>query len=138
MIDRDQIEALIPHGGAMVLLDRVVAHDEKSILCSTMSHRRADNPLRRAQRLPAVVGAEYGAQAAAVHGALLAQGPMRPGRIVLLRAMSWTRRFLDDVKAPSEVRAESLQRDTGNIAYGFVLSAEGEELLHGECGIILS
>ena len=138
MIERAEIEALIPHGGTMVLLDRVVAHDEKSILCRTMSHRRADNPLRRERRLPTVAGAEFGAQAAAVHGALLAKGPMRPGRIVLLRAMRWTRRFLDDVQAPIEVRAESLRRDADNIAYGFVLTAEGDELLHGECGIILS
>ena len=138
MIDRAGIEALIPHGGAMVLLDRVVSHDETRILCSTMSHRRADNPLLRDQRLPTVVGAEYGAQAAAVHGALLADEPVRPGRVVLLRAMSWTRQFLEDIPAPIEVHAESLHRDAGNIAYGFALIAEGDELLHGECGIILS
>ncbi len=138
MIDRDRIEALIPHAGAMVLLDSVVNHDDKSILCTTMSHRRSDNPLLREDRLPSVAGAELGAQAAAVHGALLASGPMRPGRVVLLRAMGWTRRFLDDIPTPIEVRADCLHRDTGRIAYGFVLSAEGEELLHGECGIILS
>ena len=138
MIDRARIEALIPPGGAMVLLDSIVAHDETSILCTTMSHRRADNPLLRDQRLPAVAAAEYGAQAAAVHGALLAEGPMRPGRVVLLRALRWTRRFLEEIEAPIEVRAESLHRDGGNLAYGFALSAEGEELLSGECGIILS
>ncbi len=138
MIDRAEIEALIPHGGAMVLLDRVVSHDERSILCTTLSHRRADNPLLREKRLPAVVGPEYGAQAAAVHGALLAKGTMRPGRVVLLRNLRWTRRFLDDIPGPIEVRAESLHRDANNIAYGFALSAEGEELLSGECGIILS
>ncbi len=138
MIDRARIEALIPHSGSMVLLDRVVAHDEKSIICTTMSHRRRDNPLLRDDRLPSVVGAEYGAQAAAVHGALLAAGPMRPGRIVLLRAMGWSRRFLDDISAPIEVRAESLHREAGRVAYGFALTAEGEALLHGECGIILS
>lgn len=138
MIDRARIESLIPHSGTMVLLDSVVDHDENSILCSTMSHRRADNPLLQEDRLPSIAGAEYGAQAAAVHGALLAAGPMRPGRVVLLRAMGWTRRFLDDIPAPIEVRAQSLHRDTGRVAYGFVLSAEGEEILHGECGIILS
>ena len=138
MIDRDRIEALIPHSGAMVLLDSVVDHDDKSIFCMTMSHRRSDNPLLRENRLPSVASAEYGAQAAAVHGALLAAGPMRPGRVVLLRAMGWTRRFLQDIPTPIEVRAESLHRDTGRIAYSFVLSAEGEVLLHGECGIILS
>lgn len=138
MIDRSRIEALIPHNGAMVLLDHVVAHDERSILCTTMSHRRADNPLLREDRLPSVAGAEYGAQAAAVHGALLATGPIRPGRVVLLRAMGWTRRFLDDIPAPIEVRAESLHSGTGRVAYSFALSVEGEELLHGECGIILS
>ncbi len=135
---RAEIEALIPHGGAMVLLDRVLSHDEKSIHCSTMSHRSAENPLLRDGRLPSVVGAEYGAQAAAVHGALLASGPMRPGRIVLLRAMAWSRAFLDDLPDALEVRAECLYRGSNDIAYGFLLSAQGEEVLRGECGIILS
>ena len=88
LLGRPGIDRLIPHCGAMVLLDQVISYDEKSILCTTLSHRRIDNPLRRDGKLPAVCGAEYGAQAAAVHGPLVTGQLMHPGQIVLLRDRS--------------------------------------------------
>lgn len=54
----------------MILLDRVLGCDEKSIHCETDSHKAADNPLRRRGRLPAMAVIEYAAQAAALHAAL--------------------------------------------------------------------
>lgn len=73
VIDRTAIEQLIPHTGSMCLLDSVQQWDEHAIVCLTASHRRADNPLLPAagQSLDAVILVEYGAQAAAVHAALL-------------------------------------------------------------------
>ena len=138
LLDRVGIDRLIPQCGAMVLLDQVISYDEKSILCTTMSHRRSDNPLRRDGKLPAVCGAEYGAQGAAVHGPLVAGQLTRPGQIVLLRDLSWTRPFLCELAEPLDVRAHCLHKDSRNLAYGFTLSAGGETILRGECGIILS
>ena len=40
------ISRLIPHRGAMCLLDRVENWDKDHIVCRTTSHRRPDNPLR--------------------------------------------------------------------------------------------
>ena len=64
---------LIPHQGAMCLLDDVVAWDDQRIHARSDSHRRDDNPLRSDGRLRAVHLCEYGAQAMAVHGGLVAR-----------------------------------------------------------------
>ena len=57
----------------MCLLDGVLAWDEKTIHAISDGHARADNPLRGEHGLHTVHLAEYGAQAMAVHGALLAR-----------------------------------------------------------------
>jgi len=138
MLERAAIEALIPHAGSMVLLDRVISCDAHAILCTTMSHRRQDNPLRRGAMLPAVCGAEYGAQAAAIHGPAISGGRERPGQVVLLRHIVWQLADLSQVEGPLQVRAECRHKDSRNLAYSFILTAAGQEILRGECGIILS
>ena len=84
-LERDEIEKLIPHAGAMVLLDRVIDWDPASILCWTESHLRLDNPLRRDDMLPAVAGIEIAAQAMAIHGRLTSGGTQRKGVLGSLR-----------------------------------------------------
>jgi len=138
VLDRAEIERLIPHAGAMVLIDRVVSVDDRHIVCTTMSHRRPDNPLRVDGRLPAICGAEYGAQAAAVHGPAASGGKQRPGQVVLLRDIVWSIADLGTIAGPLTVRAECLHKDGGSLAYAFRLEDEGRTLLRGECGIILS
>jgi len=138
LLDRESIERLIPHSGPMVLLDHVISYDERHVLCTTLSHRAADNPLCRGGRLPAVCGVEYGAQAAAVHGPLVEGHAVQPGQIVLLRHLAWTRPFLDDIEDRLEVRAECLHRDRRELAYGFSIHAKAAEIMSGEIGIILS
>jgi predicted hotdog family 3-hydroxylacyl-ACP dehydratase len=72
-IGRAEISSLIPHSGAMCLIDTVVMWDETTITCVTDSHRAPDNPLLRHNRLATLHAFEYGAQAAAIHGGLIAQ-----------------------------------------------------------------
>ena len=70
----------------MCLLDRVEAWDRQRLSCSAISHLASDNPLRRRGRLAGLCGAEYGLQAAAVHGGLLAgEGAAPPGYLAALR-----------------------------------------------------
>jgi predicted hotdog family 3-hydroxylacyl-ACP dehydratase len=138
VLERDDIEALIPHAGAMVLIERVVSVDAKSILCTTESHRRPDNPLRVGGRLPAVCGAEYGAQAAAVHGPAVSGGTQRPGQVVLLRNIEWSVPDLAGIAGPLTVHADRLHQDGDSLAYAFRLEDGGREIMRGECGIILS
>lgn len=70
MVDRVQIESLLPHGPGMVLIDCVLACDAGSIRCRVTDHSDPNNPLRRSRGVPSAAGIEYGAQAAALHGAL--------------------------------------------------------------------
>ncbi|UCE90426.1 MAG: hypothetical protein JSW10_06340, partial [Pseudomonadota bacterium] len=72
-IERDELCSLIPHAGTMCLLHTVEQWDEVSIVCTAISHHEADNPLCSKGALGAVHALEYGAQAMAVHGGLLAR-----------------------------------------------------------------
>lgn len=136
MLDREGISALVPHAGPMVLLDRVVQYDDRTILCVATSHRRDDNPLRRHGQLHAACGAEYGAQAAAVHGPLAAESPVRAGQIVLLRDLSWHIPDLGAVAGQLMIHASRLHADSGSTAYRFRVTGEGRDVMQGECGII--
>ncbi len=49
MIGQDRIRTLVPHAGAMCLLEQVLYWDESSISCQTGSHRDPAHPLRRAE-----------------------------------------------------------------------------------------
>ena len=82
---RADIAALIPHAGAMCLLDAVLSWDRTSIACTASSHRAIDNPLAAEGRLDAVCGVEYAAQAMAVHGGLAGDGrPVMSGRAAVV------------------------------------------------------
>ena len=59
--------------GAMSLIDEIVAWDADAIDAIANSHRRADHPLRSDERLRSVHLCEYGAQAMAIHGGLIAR-----------------------------------------------------------------
>lgn len=120
----------------MVLLDRVVQYDDETILCSATSHRRDDNPLRRHGMLHAACGAEYGAQAAAVHGPLASESPVRAGQVVLLRDLSWQMVDLGTVQDTLMIHAARLHADSGSTAYRFGITAGGRDVMQGECGII--
>ena len=136
MLDRAAIRSLVPHAGPMLLLDHVVDYDDETILCSATSHRHDDNPLRRHGSLRAVCGAEYGAQAAAVHGPLASQTAMRPGQVVLLRDISWRVADLSTVAEPLMIHASRLHADDRSTAYRFVITAADRDVVQGECGII--
>ena len=86
-IDRDAILALVPHQGAMCLWDEVRAWDAGTIQVIAHNHRNPAHPLRSDGRLRAIHLCEYGAQAMAVHGGLLARasgGSAKPGLLVAL------------------------------------------------------
>src|SRR5215212_1866660 len=98
MLGREAIAALIPHQGAMCLLDRVVDWDKDHVVLATATHRSAENPLRLDGRLRAVHLCEYGAQAMAVHGGLVARAQgqaARPGWLVSLREVKLNIDFVE-------------------------------------------
>lgn len=138
-VARDWIEAHIPHQGAMCLLDEVVEWDAQRIVCHAVSHRDSANPMRVAGILPAACGIEYGAQAMAVHGALLdAHGaPLGRGFLASVRAVRLRAARLDDVESPLRVAAERLSAEDGRVLYAFSISAGAGELVGGRAAVVL-
>ena len=87
MPNSDVIRSVIPHQGGMCLLERVLDWDESRIRLTTATHRSLENPLRNGGRLRSVHLCEYGAQAMAVHGGLVARGSSAPRLLVSLRGV---------------------------------------------------
>ncbi|HET6603321.1 MAG TPA: phosphotransferase [Xanthomonadaceae bacterium] len=140
MIGRERILALVPHQGAMCLLDAVEQWDEGSIVCSTGSHRRAENPLRREGRLAALHLCEYGAQAMAVHGGLLAAAAgavAAPGLLVSLREVRLEVDRIDTLAGPLQVRATRLLGDESGWQYAFSVAHEGRIIAQGRAAVML-
>ena len=138
-LNRAEIAGLIPHAGAMCLLDEILRFDERSIVCRTSSHRSPDNPLRCDGRLPACTAIEYGAQAMAAHGALHAAPvpQVQAGLLAGARALRLSVRFLDDEPGPLTVRAERLVEEGGRLLYAFAVEAAGRELATGRIAVVL-
>jgi predicted LPLAT superfamily acyltransferase/predicted hotdog family 3-hydroxylacyl-ACP dehydratase len=133
-IVKAEIRELIPHSGSMCLLDNVVEWDDRSIFCTSDTHRDPENPLRRDGQLSALHALEYGAQAAAVHGGLRACAAGQsaaPGYVAALRNAHLHVRRLDEITSSLEIRAIRLFGEEANTVYdcrisvGDVLLAEG-------------
>lgn len=134
-VHRNEIEALIPHSGSMCLLDTVVHWDDDAIVCSSAGHVRADNPLAEHGRLDAVHALEYAAQAAAIHGALLARRDGRTpgaGRVASYRGVKLHVERLDGQSSPLDVRARRLSSAQAvSQLYALEVLANGRILVSG-------
>ncbi len=133
------IAPLMPHAGAMVLLDQLERWDAASIVCTTRTHLDLANPLRRDGRLASACGIEYGLQAAALHGALLADGVRpRPGYLASLRAVRFAIDRLDDPAIdPLIVEARLHAQEPLGMLYGLELRSGGTFLLAARAMIAL-
>ena len=140
IMSKTDLRRLIPHQGAMCLLDTVEQWDKTSITCKTASHSDATNPLRRDNQLEAICGLEYAAQAMAVHVGLLQQGKERRiavGYLGAVKNLTLRASRLDDVKGDLTVRATRLVGEVGSFIYAFRVSAGRQELLDGRAAIFL-
>ena len=140
MIDRAAILAMIPHQHGMCLLDGVLAWNDDSLHAFSDSHRSADNPLRRDGRLEALHLCEYGAQAMAVHGGLLAArrgGRARPGMLVSLRGVELRCERLDTLPGRLDVHAALLQAGEASQQYEFRVEHAGTLLASGRAAVML-
>lgn len=138
-INKAEIRTLIPHFGTMCLLDSVTEWDDRSIVCSSNTHRDPENPLRRDGRLSAVHAFEYGAQAAAVHGGLRARSlgvAAPPGFLAALRDARLHVMRLDDVASSLRIYAHRLFGETANTVYECRVSAADVLLAEGRITIM--
>lgn len=132
---RAAIAALIPHQGNMCLLEAVADCSATRIVCTTASHRAPDNPLRRDGRLAAVHLCEYGAQAMALHGALISQAnPNRPGWLVALREVELEVAVVDCETALT-VSAQCIQAGAAGLQYGFAVHSGTRRLATGRATV---
>ncbi|HEY6984501.1 MAG TPA: phosphotransferase [Rhodanobacteraceae bacterium] len=135
----DDWRNLIPHRGSMCLLDEVVAWDASSILARSRSHAREDNPLRTDGMVRAVHLCEYGAQAMAVHGGLVARaegGVAAPGFLVSLRDVELAVDRIDDLDGALDVHAEKLIGDAAGWQYAFLISHDGRVIARGRAAVL--
>jgi len=123
----------------MCLLDEVLEWDGRALVCRAASHRDPANPLRVAGMLPAACGIEYGAQAMAVHGALLdAQGaPLGRGYLASVRAVKLRALRLDDVEGDLRVAAARLSAQADHVLYEFSVAGSAGELVSGRAAVVL-
>jgi predicted hotdog family 3-hydroxylacyl-ACP dehydratase len=138
-VDRAAIAALIPHQGSMSLLDRVARWDAASIVVLSATHRSPLHPLRSKDRLRAVHLCEYGAQAAALHGGLVARaagGVAAPGYLVSLRDITLHCQRIDDLPGELTIQAELLLQDSGSWQYRFTAAHAGTCLASGRLAIM--
>ncbi len=141
MIGRDEILSLIPHQGAMCLWDEAIEWDAESIRLRTRTHHDPAHPLRSNGCLRAVHLCEYGAQAMAVHGGLLARGSggtAKPGLLVALRGVELRVARIDDLSGPLECEAQAIARSEASQQYAFRIFHAGEPIAEGRAAVMLA
>jgi predicted hotdog family 3-hydroxylacyl-ACP dehydratase len=145
VLDRQWIESHIPHQGSMCLLDEVLTWNALRVQCRSSTHRDIANPLRSRDRLAAVCGIEYAAQAMAVHGALIAsrittsqKSVAVTGFLASVRNVALFATRLDDVESDLVATAELVTGDERTVLYEFSVSGNERVLLAGRATIVFN
>jgi predicted hotdog family 3-hydroxylacyl-ACP dehydratase len=128
---------LIPHAGAMCLLDTIVEYGPEEIVCETATHLDTANPLRTGGGLSAVHLAEYAAQAIAAHGALHAEGRAQPGMLAALRDFRIHVETIHDIPGKLCIRAQRKLARREGLLYEFAVTGDGRALAEGRISIAL-
>ena len=138
-VGKTEIARVIPHAGAMCLLDSVRFWDSSTIVCVASSHRDTNHPMASGGRLDAVCGIEYAAQAMAVHGGLNAISGRRPeaGYLASVRDVVCHVGRLDLLADDLEVTATRLAADATGAVYGFGLRCGTTTVLEGRAAVVL-
>lgn len=141
-MQRQEIAALMPHQGDMMLLDRLVSRTPDEIVCLGWTPGDDAHPLREMDedgraRIPASAALEYAAQAIALHGVLKGRGENvapKSAFIAGLQDMRWRAAPLAAADWPIEMRARTLGGlgEAGAKYEVVVTDASGEEILRGE------
>jgi predicted hotdog family 3-hydroxylacyl-ACP dehydratase len=134
------VRALLPHDGTMVLLERVDDWDKRHIRCTATSHRAPTNPLRDKDRLPAIAGIEYAAQAIAAHGALVEGAAADRASMGLLAGVRNVRLYADRLDGPFPaltICATKMLGERQRAIYSFTIESESGRLLEGRATVVI-
>ena len=140
ILEKQQWADLIPHQGTMCLLDTVIEWNAERIVCTTHSHRRPDHPLRSDGILGAIHLCEYGAQAMAVHGGLLARehgAIAKPGLLVSLRAVQLHLARIDELPDALIVEADKLLDSGSSWQYQFRVRHRDALFAEGRAAVMM-
>ena len=139
MPGREEILKLVPHQGSMCLWDEVVDCSAQDITLRAFNHRDVLHPLRCDNQLRAIHLCEYGAQAMAVHGGLLAREGATPraGFLVALRGVQIQRVRIDDLPGELHGLAELLMQSDTSQQYAFRIECDGMLLAEGRAAVML-
>lgn len=139
-MNRTEIVELIPHAGAMCLLDQVVTWDAGSIHCRSNSHLNDDHPLRHNGQLAVVHMVEYAAQVVAVHGCLIAREHDEPaltgGRLAGLRDVHFSQGDLASINSALEIHANRELASTAGLIYRVTVRSDQFVLARGQLTIV--
>ena len=130
-VDGAALAALLPQQGAMRLIDAVEEWDATRIVCVSARHLEPANPLREDDRLSALAGIEFAAQAMAAHGALVAGGQPQHGWLARVRDCVVCCERMDDLPAPLRIEAERLAGSELALSYRFAVSAGDVKVIEG-------
>lgn len=139
LLGHDEICAMIPHAGAMCLLDGVLSWDDNTVVCQSRSHHNPLNPLIKNGKLSAIHAVEYAAQAMAVHGCLLARTKgeqLKPGYLAALKDVQLHVRYLHNLPEPLTIKAEQLMAGGGNLMYTLEVSAGGQVIATARATVV--
>jgi predicted hotdog family 3-hydroxylacyl-ACP dehydratase len=134
-----EIRRLIPHHGAMCLLQSVLTYGDDTITCETRTHTDPTHPLARDGELPMTAGIEYAAQAMALHAALTAPAaPSKPVRPMLtqLQDVRWEPGPLSAHAGELIVSATRAAQLGGATSYGFTVASGNRTLLEGTALVV--
>jgi predicted hotdog family 3-hydroxylacyl-ACP dehydratase len=127
---------MLEHAGDMCLLDSTIAWDHQQIRCGAPAPQ-AGHPLMRDGRLPAVAGAEYAAQAAALHGALLdGVSTARPGMLANVRDVTFHHAWFPAGGEALTVQVKVLSRGDSACMYAFDVSSGRELVTSGSLMVV--
>jgi predicted hotdog family 3-hydroxylacyl-ACP dehydratase len=143
LLNKADLLPLLPHDGAMFLIEQVTRFDGNGIECATTTHRDPHNPLREDGCLPAHVAIEYAAQAAGIHGGLLNRerspdAPAQMGYLAVISNLQWSVQRLDNLPGPLHIHANRTSVTAGGRAYRVRVEHAGAPIMSGDLIIALT
>ncbi|HIL87067.1 MAG TPA: 3-hydroxylacyl-ACP dehydratase [Candidatus Marinimicrobia bacterium] len=140
MFNNFELCELIPHSGKMCLIDSVEKWDDESIICTTQTHLNHDNPLLSNGILPVSALIEYGAQAMAIHGAIIAEKlgeKIQEGYLAALKDVNFFNNLeINNIASPLIIKATRRFASQGNMIYEFLITSENDNLISGRATVV--
>ena len=137
MIPTLPIDRMLPHAGAMVLIDEIVYADPMRIECATHAHRSAGFPLALDGRVSSLCAIEMAAQAMALHAAVAdPRHQVRIGRLASVSDVEVLHDGLDDKLDTLRVEAFLEHASAAGSAYRFSVASGATVLIRGRALVV--